>query len=435
VAGLTVDKGVSFLFGGMDQEVTFGLQVEEETPEAPDPDAPPDEPAGAVRNPDEEWLDSVWEANSKKTLLNDVATNGGVCGHFFVRLYETGARLDQALPRIANLDPSYVTPVFMDDDYEVVLGYKIQFPTIWRGQLANRRTLVEPEGLDDLEFDPQEVDRWLITHQVALGAGEWVNLGTDETWDYPFAPIVDAKNLPKPNEYWGRSDLDGGVGRMNGALNRVMSSMARILRLHGHPKPWASGVTPEQIAILIQGTDRIITLPDGVTLNQLEMTGDLGGMVEFYRQLKSAFHETAKNPQVDPEKLGAVGGLSGVALRILYQPLLEQTGQKRGTYGDWLKVVNQRLLMVGRKTPAPLVVGWPDPIPLEYKETAEGLVAARELGLSQETALERLGHDPEQEAERRTRDSTTPGAAAAALMDGLLNRDPAGEVQPEEVLV
>lgn len=417
VSGLTVDKGVSFLFGGIDQDITFGIQEDEETPDERD-DASTDEdevPISRGPSPDEQWLEACWAANRKKTLLQNIGTNGGVVGHFFVRLFEDGARLDQRFPRIVNLDPSYVTPIFQEDDYEIVVGYKIQYTfRTGSGRVKVRRTLIEPNNED---MDPTNADSWVITVQESIGQGDFIEVREPEFWDYPFPPILDAQNLPKPNEYWGKSDIERDVVDLNFALNRSLSSMQRILRLHGHPKPYAKGVTPDQIAILIQGVDRIWTLPADADIGQLEMTGDLQAAIEFFRQMKSGFHEVAKNPQVDPDKLGSVGGLSGVALRILYQPLLEQTGTKHGTYGDFLRELNRRLMVLGRLEPKPVTIAWPDPIPLDIKETAEGLSIARDLGLSQETALGILGFDPELEEERRANDTAPVGAGLGGILD------------------
>jgi hypothetical protein len=417
---LTVDKGVSFLMGGLDQEIKFQLEEQpgDGDPGTQDPGSADQIPSRQpnTASPDEEWLESTWGANQKKTVLSDIATNGGVCGHYFVRLYEDGAVMNPELPRMVNLDPAYVTPIWKEDDYQIVLGYKIQFPT--RGKRV-RRTLIEPDVQDIENFDPRQVERWMITDQVADGtaltANAW-STQSEEIWDHPFSPVIDGKNLPSPNMYWGYGDLEGGLIEMNLSINRALSSMQRILRLHGHPKPWVAGVTPDQIQLLIQGVDRIITLPVDAELKQLEMSGDLSPMVEFYRQLKSAFHEQAHNPQVEPEKLGSAGSLSGLALKILYQPLLEQTGTKRGTYGDFLLELNRRLLVLGGIQPSPVSIAWPDPLPMDIKETTDALVAQRELGLSQETALERLGEDPGVEEERRNRDSVSLGAGLGGIL-------------------
>jgi hypothetical protein len=387
-SGLTVDKGVSFLFGGLDQEVNVSLEEEEE------------------ESPTEEWLDGVFTANSKITLFQNLATNGGVCGHVWLRLYPEGAGPEKDQPRLVNLDPSFCSAYWAPDDLGVLFGYKIQFSM---GDAA-RRTLIEPNG-DDV-INPQS---WLVTDQIAHGTGDssrkavWEDMGEPVVWPYPFAPLLEAQNLPKPNEFYGRSDLEGGVVDLNDSMNRALSVIQRILRLHGHPRPWTAGVDPEQIQLLVQGPDRIITLPAEAQLNQLEMNAQgLVAAIEFLRQLKSAFHEVAKNPQVDPEKLGAIGGLSGVALRILYQPLLEKTGVKRGTYGDFLTELVRRLLILGSFEELSSTIHWPDPIPVNEKEDLEAATLKKALGVSWETVMESIGEDPELERERKENDPVSP---------------------------
>jgi hypothetical protein len=64
-ARVIVDKGVGFLFS---DELEFKL---------PDPA--------------QVWLDAVWTANKKMTLLHKLALNGGVCGHVFLKMQQSGA--------------------------------------------------------------------------------------------------------------------------------------------------------------------------------------------------------------------------------------------------------------------------------------------------------------------------------------------------------
>ena len=59
-----VDSSVAYLFG---QNIEFEVSAEEDTPE-------------------EEWLDAVWDANRKMTLLSNLAVNGAVCGHTFLKI-------------------------------------------------------------------------------------------------------------------------------------------------------------------------------------------------------------------------------------------------------------------------------------------------------------------------------------------------------------
>src|ERR1035437_6007485 len=63
-ARVVVDKGVSFLFGG---DITFTCSE----------DAPQEA---------QDWLDACWKANKQGSMLHDLALNGGVCGHTFLKV-------------------------------------------------------------------------------------------------------------------------------------------------------------------------------------------------------------------------------------------------------------------------------------------------------------------------------------------------------------
>ncbi len=96
------------------------------------------------------------------------------------------------------------------------------------------------------------------------------------------------------------------------------------------------------------------------------------------------------------------GALSGVALNILYQPLLEKTETKRRTYGDLLVELNRRLLALGGFGEDNFtVLHWPELLPGDPKAEAETALLQQQLGVSQDTLIERLGFDPELERQKR----------------------------------
>src|SRR6185436_1088528 len=76
--------------------------------------------------------------------------------------------------------------------------------------------------------------------ETAIASG-WQKQGEEKVWPYSWSPIVDWKNLPAPNHYYGKSDL-GTIGRLNDGLNFVVSNIQRILKHHAHPKTVATGI-------------------------------------------------------------------------------------------------------------------------------------------------------------------------------------------------
>ncbi len=363
-ARVVVDKGVSFLFG---QDVAFELDETEHTPA-------------------EEWLVGCWRANRKMTLLQKMALNGGICGHVFVKIVPA-----TPYPRLVVLDPVTVTVRWEPDDIETVTSYRIQYPSIdpQTGKPLAIRQLIERDG-----------QVWRITDQISRsGSVTWVTTG-ETTWLYAWPPIIDCQNLAVPNEYWGRSDLEEDVLQLNDGINFVLSNLARIVRYHAHPKTWGRGFTAAQLNVAV---DETIVLPGSdAELRNLEMLSDLSSSIALYERLREALHEVTRIPEVATGKLEHTGQLSGVALAILYQPLIEKTEMKRRTYGDLLVELNRRLLVLGGHGEENYtVLHWPELLPGDARAEAETALLQQQIGVSADTLLERLGFDPDLERRKR----------------------------------
>jgi len=180
------------------------------------------------------------------------------------------------------------------------------------------------------------------------------------------------------------------------------------VRYHAHPRIWAKGVAAAQLNV---GIDEAILLPSPeASLNVLEMRGDLGNSIELYLRLKEIVHEASRTPEVALGKLDKVGAISGIALRILYQPILQKTESKRRLYGAMLQQLNRRLLaMAGFGNDVKVNVHWPELVEADDAELAKTAVLWQQLGVSEDTILRRLGFDPEVEREKRELNSQSLG--------------------------
>lgn len=382
-ARIIVDKGVSFLFG---KDVQFELDETGETAA-------------------EEWLAACWERNRQATLLQKLALNGAIAGHTFLKILP-----QQPYPRLVVLDPATVSVVWDPDDLEVVLRYIIQYPAIdpQTEKPVLRRQRIERGGRG-----------WqIIDQQQQPGQSGWVTLQTT-VWPYAWPPILDGQNLPCPNEYWGISDLEDDILQLNAALNFVASNLTRIIRYHAHPKTWGRGFAASQLNIAVDETI-VLSSPDA-ELRNLEMTSDLSSSVALFQRLREALHEISKIPEVATGRLENAGSLSGVALQILYQPLVEKTELKRRTYGDFLVELNRRLLVLGGFGEENRVtIHWPELLPADPLQERQIAVLDQQLGVSQDTLLQRLGYDPDLERQKRE-------AGSAQLGEQLLTAFERGE--------
>src|SRR5206468_2333355 len=91
-------------------------------------------------------LEGCWKQNRRMTLLHKLATNGGVCGDMFLKILEPLA--GQAHPRLVNLDPATVLPIWDVDNFEEVLAYRIQWNAVdpHSREAVVRREIIERSG-------------------------------------------------------------------------------------------------------------------------------------------------------------------------------------------------------------------------------------------------------------------------------------------------
>ena len=381
-AKLIVDKGVSFLFG---KEVFFELDEVSET---------------AAEN----WLTGCWQQNRKMTLLQKAALNGGVCGQCFLKVLWSP---EMEYPRIIVLDPETVMVTLAADDIDQVLEFKIQFPS--RDPQTKKpviiRQVIEKQGLI-----------WKIKDQVGSADGSHWTTTREQNWGFAWAPVFFCQNLPAPNEFWGLSDIEPDILEINNAINFSVSNTGRILKFHAHPKTWGKGFSSNELKIAI---DETIILPSTeATLHNLEMQTDLSSSIEFYKRLKEAIHEISRMPEIATGKLESLNGLSGLALQIMYQPLIEKTEMKRLLYGDMLIEINRRLLEIGgfgngNKTK----LLWEEMLPNDPKQMREVALMDRQLGVSDDSLLTQLGYDPELESKKREMNTSELGGKLLESFD------------------
>lgn len=400
-----VDKGVSFLFG---RGVTWNLDESQ------------------TRSDDEQWLDDVWTHNSKAVILHRLATNGGIYGQAFLKI-----RVEEPYPRLIVVDSSKVTVETADDDHTLVNTFEICWSGVFKEKPAEFRQLIRrvPQTtivtLDgDTNLTPQF---WQIVDQVrvqaragmaTLRADEgWTTIGVED-WLKPYPPIVACQNLPSPNDYWGIEDLTPDLVRIQEGLNRCLSNINRILRLHAHPKTWTKGMSASQMDQVKIDPDGMIHLPGiDASIQNLEMKSDLASSLIYYQKLREAAYEHSRVPQVSSGAMEGLQYLSAMAMQTLWGPLIEKTDTKKSTYGGLLIETGFALLdLAGRQAKRPALV-WPEILPRDAQVEATTAETEQRLGVSRDTLLAKLGYDPLYERRRRQADLAEDVAKERALAE------------------
>lgn len=408
-----VNKGVSFLFGQ-----TLKIECVDESSE-PDTDK-------------QAYVDGTWgDDDERMTLLSQTGINGGVCGQMFLKLIPPQGEMQ--FPRIVVMDPLLVRMVTAPDDCNLILAYVIEYPgsnDIQKRQIIAR---IDPDGLAGVAGEADLDDTWSITNYERRGqAGRWFQVGERELWPYPFAPIFTRQNLPNPNESWGVPDLTPDLINQNKVLNFIQSNTSRILKFHAHPKTWGKGFRAEQMSVGVDDV-LIIEAPDG-TLQNLEMQSDLASSLSFAAIIRTDMDEQSRVPAVSLGRLSDMprGDISGVALQLLFQPLIEKTVQKQRLYGSLIREVTRAALVIGGKLSLeeyadyPIELHWQSLLPSDDMQSAQTAVVLQGLGVSQQTLLAGLGYDATDEAEKKRAEMAQMPQPTTAPLQGEMQQQEQG---------
>jgi len=415
-----VDKGVSFLFGKQ-LKIEAATEAQKQAKDAADEAGLPEAPK--KETPTQDFLDGIWgDDDDKMTLLSQLAINGGVCGQTFAKLIPAQGMMK--FPRIVVLNPELIRIVTAPDDCSLTVAYIIEYP-IGDGTVQKRQVIarVDPDGLAEVAGEYDLDDIWTITNyirNVQYGSvnAPWIQVGSQEVWPYPFAPIFCCQNLPNPNEPWGTPDLTLDIIEMNRVLNFVQSNTSRIIKYHAHPKTWAKGIGASQIQIAVD--DVIVLQSDTAQIGVLEMHSDLASSLNFAANLRADMDEQSRVPAVALGRTAELpkGNISGVALQLLFQPLIEKTVMKQRLYGKLVREISRAALVLGGLVDITdyedeeIELHWQNLLPVDDLAAAQTAQILQTLGVSDSTILQQLGYD----ADAETMKSASETAKKAALL-------------------
>jgi hypothetical protein len=391
-----VDKGVAFLFG---DDLKISAAGEADSSEAK---------AAAA------YLEEVWPEDVRSEDLIELGTNGGIFGHVWAKISIT-----DGVPMVVVGDPECYTAEWAPDNYKMVLRFLNTYRTTVAGQPVLRRENTYRDNANAWRIDLE---------QRTADQASWTLIDS-YPWPFPFAPVVQCKNLPTPNQFFGKPDLSKHVLALNYYINRVNSLINRIVRSHAAPKPIATGQRKVEMEM---GTDSMLFLPnENAKIQLLEMQGDLEQARNFRKDLREALAEVTHVPEVTTGKTDNLGTLSGRAMRILYGPLVDQTKKKRRLYGRLVKELVGNLLVIGGKAAAeptalggqkvPVTLTWGEPLPADELEQAQVAVLKKQFGYSNDTLIKQTGGDPDTERTQRQGDAEE---AANNMLDQLARGGP-----------
>ncbi len=226
---------------------------------------------------------------------------------------------------------------------------------------------------------------------------------------YGFIPFVVFPNLREPKMFWGVSDLLP-IMESQRELNRAMSQLSRILELSGNPIAVLENVEESEDIAVKPGA--VWNVPESARAYLLDLLqgGGVNLHISYINLLYRALHDLSESPR------SAFGGLdrdlSGVALEIELQPLLQKVRRKRSIRTAAYNLRNGMILKLLQQYRGEdfgevrLGVAWGPVLPRDLQNAVAAEQSMVQAGIhSRRTAMADVGvTDPDAEFDRWLRE-------------------------------
>jgi len=380
-------------------------------------------------------LERVWEVdNNKQAVLYEMSQLGGITGDCFVKVaYEEAwedsiGRFHPGRVRILPLNSAFAFPEFHPHDRTRLLRFKQKY-RFWGTSLeGTRQVFTYTEILTDDIIEEYINDELIDSRPNPLGQ----------------IPVVHIPNIPVSGSPWGLSDAQDIVS-INRSYNEIATDVADIINYHAAPVTIITGAKP---ANLEKGAKKVWGgLPKDAQVFNLEGgAAGLDGAMQYMEMLKRSMHELMNVPETALGQMQPISNTSGVALSILFQPLMNRWHQKTAQYGKGLERINELVLLnLAVKEPETFVYNpdvdgpikegqltqldpndpltyitythFPPPLPLDKLVLLNELQQRMSMGLeSKEGALRALGEEfPEEKLEEIRKELISDAEAEGAL--------------------
>ncbi len=197
---------------------------------------------------------------------------------------------------------------------------------IWR--LASKYSLTADEVVILYKVRPKGKTASIVELWTAQDFELWLDNAQVEKKlnPYGFIPFIIYPNLREPKKFWGISDLPQ-IMEPQRELNRSISQLSKILELSGNPIAVLENVEESEDIAVKPGA--VWNIPEDAKAYLLDLLqgGGVGLHINYIDLLYRILHDISESPRA------AFGGtardLSGVALEIELQPLLQKVRRKR----------------------------------------------------------------------------------------------------------
>ncbi len=219
---------------------------------------------------------------------------------------------------------------------------------------------------------------------------------------YGFIPFIIFPNLRQPKEFWGVSDIPA-LREPQRELNRALTQLSRILEVSGNPIAVLEGVEQSENILVQPGAVWNVPPDTRAYLLDLLQGGGIRLHIDYIDMVYRCLHDISESPRA------AYGGmqreLSGIALEVELQSLLQKVRRKRLIRTNAYKRRNEMILALHKKfaredlTRVSQRILWGQVLPQDRAREAQNEQLLVQSGIhSRRTAMDNLAiRNPEAE--------------------------------------
>jgi hypothetical protein len=267
----------------------------------------------ALADAAQDALDAIADANNLDALDFDTELDTAILGDGAYRVHwdEASQSIRISAPDVQNI---WAWPSAADHTQPVRIVCQYSLPAaaaaaIYRATPANDIATITEDWTADA------LDIWLDNNLIQSGPNP-----------YRLIPIILFTNVRRPKSLWGESDLEDLMEPAR-ELNRELSILSRIMELSGNPIAVLENVDSSTGIRAEPGATW--TLPPDARAYLLDLLAG-GGVrlhIDYINALYRTLHDIAEAPRTafgDNQR-----NLSGVALEVELQPLMQKIHRKR----------------------------------------------------------------------------------------------------------
>lgn len=277
-------------------------------------------------------LKRIWEVdNEQPTVLWEMGNQGGVSGDVFVKVAydpvwtDSVGQVHPGRVRILPLNASFCFPEYHPHDRERLIRFKLKYKFWGTAPEGTRQVYTYTEIITDDAIEEYVNDELIDSRPNPLGV----------------IPVVHAQNIPVSGSPWGLADI-ADIISLNREYNEKATDVSDIINYHAAP---VTIITGAKASNLEKGPKKVWGgLPEKANVFNLENGVNLAGPIEYLEILKRAMHEMTGVPESALGQMQPISNTSGVALAIMYQPMMQRYNLKKMQYTVLLKRINELAL-------------------------------------------------------------------------------------------